>query len=228
MSRLTLIVAATSTNGIGKGGQLPWRLPKEMAYFAKVTSTAPEGKTNAVIMGRNTWESIPLKFRPLQKRTNIVISRNKDLDLYVWFCSLSNESSNTGTEPDGCRLGGRTTETPLFLRNSLGSALDLLSQIPIHRALIIGGVSVYADTLALPSSSSAFVDRVLLTRISSPAFPDCDVHLPDFLSDMNSEGNAVWTRAQYEELKEWTGLEVPQGVQAENGVEYEFQMWTRE
>ena len=83
MSRLTLIVAATSTNGIGKGGQLPWRLPKEMAYFAKVTSTAPEGKTNAVIMGRNTWESIPPKFQPLQRRANIVVSRNKDLDLYV-------------------------------------------------------------------------------------------------------------------------------------------------
>ena len=83
MSRLTIIVAATSTNGIGKGGQLPWRLPKEMAYFAKVTNAAPEGKTNAVIMGRNTWESIPPKFQPLQKRTNIVLSRNKDLDLCV-------------------------------------------------------------------------------------------------------------------------------------------------
>jgi len=83
MSRLTLVVAATSTNGIGKGGQLPWRLPKEMAYFAKVTSASPEGKTNAVIMGRNTWESIPSKFKPLQKRANIVVSRNKDLDLYV-------------------------------------------------------------------------------------------------------------------------------------------------
>lgn len=83
MSRLTLIVAATSTNGIGKGGKLPWRLPKEMSYFAKVTIAAPEGKMNTVIMGRNTWESIPPRFKPLQKRANIVISRNKDLDLYV-------------------------------------------------------------------------------------------------------------------------------------------------
>ena len=101
-------------------------------------------------------------------------------------------------------------------------------EVPIHRAFIIGGVSLYADTLALPSSSNAFVDRVLLTRISSPAFQDCDVHLPDFLSDTNSEGNAMWTRARHEELKEWTGLDVPQGVQTENGVEYEFQMWMRE
>lgn len=99
--------------------------------------------------------------------------------------------------------------------------------MPIHRAFIIGGVSVYADTLALSSSSSTFVDRVLLTRITSPAFPDCDVHLPDFLSDTDVEGNTVWTRARHEELKEWSGVDVPQGIQTENAVEYEFQMWMR-
>lgn len=124
-------------------------------------------------------------------------------------------------------MKGRKTETPLFLRNNLQSALDLLSETPIHRAFVIGGVSLYTDTLALPSSSNAFVDRVLLTRISSPAFPDCDVYLPDFLSDTDSEGNVMWTRARHEELKGWTGLDVPQGVQTENGVDYEFQMWTR-
>ena len=83
MTRLTLIVAATSANGIGKGGQLPWRLPRDMVYFAKVTSAAPEGKTNAVIMGRNTWESIQPRWRPFQKRMNIILSRTKGLDLYV-------------------------------------------------------------------------------------------------------------------------------------------------
>jgi len=33
-SSLTLIVAATSSNGIGLNGGLPWRLPEEMKYFA--------------------------------------------------------------------------------------------------------------------------------------------------------------------------------------------------
>ena len=32
---LTLIVAATQSNGIGLGGGLPWRLPQEMKYFAR-------------------------------------------------------------------------------------------------------------------------------------------------------------------------------------------------
>ena len=82
---LTLIVACTSSHGIGKGGKLPWRLAKEMAYFAKVTTSVPSSssspasvtpqiKRNAVIMGRNTWDSIPKKFRPLKDRVNIVVT----------------------------------------------------------------------------------------------------------------------------------------------------------
>lgn len=36
---LTLIVAATTANGIGLSGGLPWRLPAEMKYFAKGPSS---------------------------------------------------------------------------------------------------------------------------------------------------------------------------------------------
>ena len=85
MSRLTIIVAATHANGIGRDSLLPWRLPKEMKYFARVTTNAPEGHYNAVIMGRNTWESIPQKNRPLVRRVNIVMTRNKDYRLYVSY-----------------------------------------------------------------------------------------------------------------------------------------------
>lgn len=41
---LTVIVAATSKMGIGRGGTLPWTgLKKEMAYFARVTKRANPG-----------------------------------------------------------------------------------------------------------------------------------------------------------------------------------------
>jgi dihydrofolate reductase len=81
MSHLTLIVAATRANGIGQNSGLPWHLTKELAYFSRVTSGAPEGCMNAVIMGRKTWESIPRKVRPLPKRVNVVISRNENYKL---------------------------------------------------------------------------------------------------------------------------------------------------
>ena len=52
-----------------------------MNYFAQATTKAPEGTLNAVVMGRNTWESIPERFRPLKDRMNIVISRNNAYEL---------------------------------------------------------------------------------------------------------------------------------------------------
>jgi len=88
MSRLTIIVAATKASGIGVNNSLPWRLPKELKYFTQATSNATDGQQNAVIMGRNTWESIPKKNRPLSNRYNIILSRNPIYDLLVPFLSI--------------------------------------------------------------------------------------------------------------------------------------------
>lgn len=44
-----------------------------MEHFKRVTLSG--SGTNAVIMGRKTWESIPSKFRPLAGRTNVVLTR---------------------------------------------------------------------------------------------------------------------------------------------------------
>ncbi|ETN81276.1 dihydrofolate reductase [Necator americanus] len=86
--RMGVIVAVDSKFGIGKNGTLPWTLRKDMKFFAECTSTTVDPtKTNAVIMGRKCWESIPEKFRPLKNRLNIVISRTlpnrREKDLIV-------------------------------------------------------------------------------------------------------------------------------------------------
>ena len=66
-----VVAAASSSLGIGKGGDLPWKLAEDMTFFKTLTSivTSPDAK-NAVIMGRKTWQSIPKKFRPLNGRLN--------------------------------------------------------------------------------------------------------------------------------------------------------------
>ena len=76
---LICIAAATENWGIGKDGGLPWKLKKEMQYFAKATAHRSEkdddGKINVVVMGRRNWDSIPLKYRPLKNRFNVVLTR---------------------------------------------------------------------------------------------------------------------------------------------------------
>ena len=67
---LSLIAAIARNRVIGNDNQLLWHLPGDMRHFRETTRGKP------VIMGRNTWESLPEKFRPLPGRLNIVVSRN--------------------------------------------------------------------------------------------------------------------------------------------------------
>jgi dihydrofolate reductase len=63
---ISIIVAVSEDLGIGKNNELLWRIPEDMKRFKRLTS----GKT--VLMGRKTWESLPVK--PLPGRRNIVIT----------------------------------------------------------------------------------------------------------------------------------------------------------
>ena len=72
MAKIGVIYARAANGVIGHNGDMPWRLPKDMAHLKATTMGHP------VIMGRKTWESIPPKFRPLPGRRNIVVTRNAD------------------------------------------------------------------------------------------------------------------------------------------------------
>jgi len=63
---LTLIVARARNGAIGRGNTIPWTAPEDLAFFQRETLGG------ALIMGRNTWESLPK--RPLPRRLNIVIT----------------------------------------------------------------------------------------------------------------------------------------------------------
>jgi len=70
------VVAADAAGGIGKDSDLPWpRLREDLRFLRRITTEAPEGERNAVIMGRKTWQSVPSKMQPLPGRLNVVISR---------------------------------------------------------------------------------------------------------------------------------------------------------
>lgn len=66
---ISLVVAASENNAIGKNNQLLWHLPKDLKFFKNVTWAG------VVIMGRKTFESVD---KPLPGRLNIVITSNPE------------------------------------------------------------------------------------------------------------------------------------------------------
>ena len=72
MSEIIIIVAIAKNGVIGRDGKLPWHLPSDLNHFKRTTMGFP------LIMGRKTFDSIG---RPLPGRDNIVLTRNKDIEL---------------------------------------------------------------------------------------------------------------------------------------------------
>ena len=73
--RVSLIVAVADNGVIGSDGDLPWRLPAELAHFKRTTMG------HHVIVGRKTYESIR---RPLPGRTMVVVTRTAGYDAPGW------------------------------------------------------------------------------------------------------------------------------------------------
>lgn len=109
---ISIIVATDNKGVIGKKNSLPWKLPAEMAYFKATTTNHP------IIMGRKTYESIG---RPLPKRTNIVISRDKS------------------SSYPGCLSATSLDDAIAQAKHSPGS----------DEIFIIGGESVYTEALGV-------------------------------------------------------------------------------
>ncbi|MDA1208856.1 MAG: type 3 dihydrofolate reductase [bacterium] len=66
---ISLIVAASENNVIGRDNALPWDLPDDLKYFKEKTKGHP------IIMGRKNFESIG---RVLPGRQNIIVTRQED------------------------------------------------------------------------------------------------------------------------------------------------------
>lgn len=67
MGKLSMIVAMSKNNAIGKDNKLLWHLSSDLKRFKRITSN------KNVVMGRKTYESLPLK--PLPNRENYILSK---------------------------------------------------------------------------------------------------------------------------------------------------------
>ncbi|XP_004500795.1 bifunctional dihydrofolate reductase-thymidylate synthase [Cicer arietinum] len=145
-----VVVAATKDMGIGKDGKLPWRLPTDLKFFKEITTTTsnPE-KKNAVVMGRKTWESIPLQFRPLSGRLNVVLTRSSSFDI--------------AAAENVVKCG------------SMSSALELLAASPyctsIEKIYVIGGGEIFREALNAPECEAVHITEI-------HANIECDTFMP--------------------------------------------------
>ncbi len=77
---VSILVAASENNVIGKGNAIPWQMPADMRYFRRLTTG------NVVIMGRKTYESIG---KLLPDRANVIVTRQPDMKVAGAFVAHS-------------------------------------------------------------------------------------------------------------------------------------------
>jgi dihydrofolate reductase len=108
---LSHIVAVSKNFVIGRDNNLPWRMPEDMRYFHKVTDG------HIVIMGRKNYEA---NGGALKRRTNIVISRNRNF--------LPEDA---------------------IVTNSITRAINKAASFHPEEVFIVGGGEIYRQTLDL-------------------------------------------------------------------------------
>nr|WP_298612997.1 dihydrofolate reductase [uncultured Odoribacter sp.] len=104
---LSIIVAASENNVIGKDNGLIWHLPVDLRHFKTLTT----GHT--IVMGRRTFESIG---RALPNRRNVVITRNPAFAAEGCECytSLSEALETLKSEEEIFIIGGGTLYNALW------------------------------------------------------------------------------------------------------------------
>ena len=97
---LSIIVAHTENFVIGRGGKMPWHLPRDLRRFKDLTWG------HAIIMGRKTYESIG---GPLPGRLNIVVTGNPDYQVaegVVRVATLAEGVRQSGADKEVFVIGG--------------------------------------------------------------------------------------------------------------------------
>jgi len=148
--REIIMIAAMSENRvIGKDNAIPWSVKGNLAHFKKITMGWP------CIMGRKTWESLPVK--PLPGRLNIIISKTLTDETPDFF--LRKEVND--------KKEIKEDENPVIF-SSITSAIDYCCNY--KKMFICGGESIYRQ--AMP-----YANEIDLTII--PGQYEGDTYFPE-------------------------------------------------
>ena len=140
---IALVVARGRNGVIGRDGDLPWTLRSDLQRFKSITLGKP------CIMGRTTWESLPL--RPLPGRLNLVLTRD-----------MSYEEQGKAKGAVVC--------------TSLDEALDIARETAVDdnvgEVCIIGGTALFEA--ALPKAKRLYITEVDAAPEGDAVFPAFD------------------------------------------------------
>lgn len=137
--KLCVIVACARNGVIGADGGLPWRLSGDLVFFKQTTLGKP------IIMGRNTWESLPRQ--PLPGRENIVLTRD-------WTYAA-----------DGARVYSNFTSAVTVAKAIAGRAGQ-------DEVFVIGGGAVYERALSM--ADRIYLTEVDVEPEGDTYFPELD------------------------------------------------------
>ena len=128
-----IIIATNQNGGIGNKGKLPWSFKKDMEFFKEKTTSTLEKST--VIMGYNTWQSLPNKI--LKNRKNYIITSrdlksdleldNKDIYFFKTFHqALENAYLYTSDNDNIWVIGGSQLYNEAFRHKDLNNIYHTL------------------------------------------------------------------------------------------------------
>jgi len=146
LAQIALVVARGSNGVIGRDGNLPWRIRSDLQRFKAITIGKP------CIMGRKTWESLPL--RPLPGRLNLVLTKD--------------ESYHESEKAKGCVV-------VTSLDEALSMAREQAADDEVNEICIIGGAAIFEA--ALPRAKRLYITEVDAAPdgdVLFPAFNEAD------------------------------------------------------
>ena len=150
---ISAIVAVDKDWGIGYQGQLLEHLPPDMKYFKELTMG------NIVIMGRKTWDSLPVK--PLINRHNVIISKSIPETKLPQI------------------ITDREIPVTFLQMNSLIQNWEKVKRFSNKDIFIIGGGEIYKQLLP-------YCNRVYVTLIEK-SHDNVDTYFPNLNKDPNWE-----------------------------------------
>jgi dihydrofolate reductase/thymidylate synthase len=155
---MNIIVAIDKNNGIGNKGKIPWVIKSDLSYFKKITShTNTPILKNIVIMGRNTWDSLPLSVKPLPDRINIVLSKNA--------------SKN---DVHGAHIARSFDEC--------FDIIKLIENANTSNIFIIGGATIYKQAISHPLCHKIYVTEIYNSFECDTHFPLIDKNTFNLIS----------------------------------------------